>query len=708
MFKNNNYTLIIFKNSRSEDRTEILGVTPAKKRRVSGAPVAPARPTQLQAHARTLAQIRAQTQAAKAKSQSALSPNHKPQLPASPVSPSASSSSQGITRTVTMTSTGIIIKTQGQTRTLAQIKAQTQAARAGSTSSTSTVAPPSAAQSNQTMRSLLSSGPLNKAPTQTRTLAQIKAQTQSRAPIQPQVLKSSVSVSTETVKPQHVPNILSTAATCKLRASPDNQATQASDINLKRSIQICQAELEKSLSKSSSATVNTVPPPKTPTPPPLQITSASKILFSQTGQASNGRIANTPSPQHHFIQPVSPAKPSSRSVTPTTLVFNRGRVSPAISKFPTGTTVTSASHTIDNGNKIMFVSNVLSPVKDTPNTVFFLSTSATQDLTGTVKVSSTPCIQTNSAISPAPTVTSANSTQLHRRFITQDALRAFLNAPPRAASAPPNNPDSKVETPTTAAIVRSASVGNNGVLPPQSPSSTAPSPTTPTPPTHQTFTVSLGDLPQGITIQNFNNPIQTSNNILIPNNQIRVFSRTSSSGTPSPAPLSSSPSNIASFSVHKVDLSAGTPTIPNPIPPLRFSPSPIVAPIISGNPTIAGKKLSTARIIHVSGQGGKLLPSATQLTSPVKIGNVVSIQPIKTIPATSLSQVTPIRSATVLNVQASPSCQHHSGLPRDDGSGVTNCACNHKAMVVCKKCGAFCHNDCIGPSRLCVTCLITT
>lgn len=35
-----------------------------------------------------------------------------------------------------------------------------------------------------------------------------------------------------------------------------------------------------------------------------------------------------------------------------------------------------------------------------------------------------------------------------------------------------------------------------------------------------------------------------------------------------------------------------------------------------------------------------------------------------------------------------------------------NCVCNLKAMIACKKCGAFCHDDCIGPLRLCVTCLI--
>ena len=46
-----------------------------------------------------------------------------------------------------------------------------------------------------------------------------------------------------------------------------------------------------------------------------------------------------------------------------------------------------------------------------------------------------------------------------------------------------------------------------------------------------------------------------------------------------------------------------------------------------------------------------------------------------------------------------------------DGNSSTNssedgCPCNMKAMIVCMKCGAFCHQDCISPTRLCVTCLI--
>ncbi|XP_069127832.1 putative Polycomb group protein ASXL2 [Argopecten irradians] len=48
------------------------------------------------------------------------------------------------------------------------------------------------------------------------------------------------------------------------------------------------------------------------------------------------------------------------------------------------------------------------------------------------------------------------------------------------------------------------------------------------------------------------------------------------------------------------------------------------------------------------------------------------------------------------------------GLPSTIDNVSNNCACSLKAMIMCKKCGAFCHDDCIGPSNLCVTCLIAT
>ncbi|KAK3871135.1 hypothetical protein Pcinc_023697 [Petrolisthes cinctipes] len=44
---------------------------------------------------------------------------------------------------------------------------------------------------------------------------------------------------------------------------------------------------------------------------------------------------------------------------------------------------------------------------------------------------------------------------------------------------------------------------------------------------------------------------------------------------------------------------------------------------------------------------------------------------------------------------------HGKNEANDDG-----CPCNMKAMIMCMKCGAFCHHDCIAPTRLCVACLI--
>lgn len=44
--------------------------------------------------------------------------------------------------------------------------------------------------------------------------------------------------------------------------------------------------------------------------------------------------------------------------------------------------------------------------------------------------------------------------------------------------------------------------------------------------------------------------------------------------------------------------------------------------------------------------------------------------------------------------------------PNKHSMRSSDCACSLKAMIVCKKCGAFCHDDCIGPSRLCVTCCL--
>lgn len=53
-----------------------------------------------------------------------------------------------------------------------------------------------------------------------------------------------------------------------------------------------------------------------------------------------------------------------------------------------------------------------------------------------------------------------------------------------------------------------------------------------------------------------------------------------------------------------------------------------------------------------------------------------------------------------------------AGGAGSDGSGhitrteADNCACSLNAMVICQQCGAFCHNDCMSASKVCVSCVI--
>lgn len=57
-------------------------------------------------------------------------------------------------------------------------------------------------------------------------------------------------------------------------------------------------------------------------------------------------------------------------------------------------------------------------------------------------------------------------------------------------------------------------------------------------------------------------------------------------------------------------------------------------------------------------------------------------------------------------VQQKPMLQVRQATSNPLTRNDTPCVCNLKAMIECKKCGAFCHDDCISPTRLCVTCLI--
>lgn len=63
----------------------------------------------------------------------------------------------------------------------------------------------------------------------------------------------------------------------------------------------------------------------------------------------------------------------------------------------------------------------------------------------------------------------------------------------------------------------------------------------------------------------------------------------------------------------------------------------------------------------------------------------------------------PVMRTIVTNQNA----QTYYSVPQQYGlvTRVNNdCSCSLKAMVICKKCGAFCHDDCIGPFKVCVNC----
>ncbi|XP_033001389.1 putative Polycomb group protein ASXL2 [Lacerta agilis] len=133
-----------------------------------------------------------------------------------------------------------------------------------------------------------------------------------------------------------------------------------------------------------------------------------------------------------------------------------------------------------------------------------------------------------------------------------------------------------------------------------------------------------------------------------------------------------------------------------PRPPLLLSPS--QPPRLFGGPV-------GAQLLG-SGYSGTINVSAspdlrqeallTGLSDPGRMGDVVSF------------------SVTVTTIPAGQQGAAGRGHPlpgqafsEDGGLDLpSKCYCRLKAMIVCKGCGAFCHDDCIGPSKLCVSCLV--
>ena len=116
--------------------------------------------------------------------------------------------------------------------------------------------------------------------------------------------------------------------------------------------------------------------------------------------------------------------------------------------------------------------------------------------------------------------------------------------------------------------------------------------------------------------------------------------------------------------------------------------------------------------------------SNASMRSNIHVNNMQHLDNFQT-----LNGVNSIRSVSSMNMQAGNNVQSLSNVQQivsnasmngmtitgpvnhnfSSGKNDTNeegCPCNMKAMIICMKCGAFCHHDCIGPTRLCVACLI--
>ncbi|GCB63118.1 hypothetical protein scyTo_0009620 [Scyliorhinus torazame] len=66
--------------------------------------------------------------------------------------------------------------------------------------------------------------------------------------------------------------------------------------------------------------------------------------------------------------------------------------------------------------------------------------------------------------------------------------------------------------------------------------------------------------------------------------------------------------------------------------------------------------------------------------------------------------VTTLPAGQSINTSSQSSQTFPEGGNMEDSP--SKCYCRLKAMIMCKGCGAFCHDDCIGPSKLCVSCLV--
>lgn len=125
---------------------------------------------------------------------------------------------------------------------------------------------------------------------------------------------------------------------------------------------------------------------------------------------------------------------------------------------------------------------------------------------------------------------------------------------------------------------------------------------------------------------------------------------------------------------------------------------------------------------------GQLRPPPALLTRPARAPRppppppppmLVRQLPVSVMPHTEMNENRSNNVGQYILVQRTPTAapRASSAPPANQNTNVSvarcrsvgaddPCVCNLRAMILCKKCGAFCHDDCIGSAELCLTCLI--
>ncbi len=627
-------------------------------------------------HTKTLAQIKAQNQAARLKKTQTLVAQPGGQIsPHLPRILQRSVGQSGQTRTLAQIKAQTAEKRLqqqhgGQTRTLAQIKAQTQAAKM--------------AQYGHT-----------------RTLAQIKAQTKARVQAQHiQGLPHIPVIPTTTVVPSAVMSQQSTILQNPVRPSSKPPTPVPVDgVDMVRSQAIVQQAIEKSkvsnmISILQKDTV-TMSVPTTST-----VVSASTIV-AQHRTVARPNIVQTPSPgpSHTVViksepKPMPSQVPVVRTVVPgssdNTLKFILAQPSSHPAAVVQQPTQVVTQHIRTNNHATPLVRHVQSPVRTVQMTTLPVQSTSSTSNTTTYIITDPKNSQTAGGPTQSPSLSVHQPGASHN---SKDSSGGQTSQP--QPTHPPHQPKiQKVK------IVRVRS---------------------PNGPSH--FLLSKTEGGYDAALSAYNRPASTGRlpddgGKMTPPSRVPsappqmaqrkkiykaiVISEPNSSATSPVMSIKKEPSQLSSTCIPSASAASAE----------EIKPFSAVGKVeVKEKPESSGAEMdsNTPTAVMALPSGAITTASVTSksincVSSPVCAAGGLTKSTLSGILNNANIQLGgPSVSAAISRLQQ-PSQSASSHIPLLPSS----CACSLKAMVMCKKCGTFCHDDCIGPSKLCVACLITT